>query len=319
MTQPTFSVIIPTRARPESLAACLESLSNLDYPRTHFEVIVVDDGSEIPPNDVVGSFTDRLDVVLLMQPHAGPAAARNTGAARAKGDFLAFTDDDCTPASDWLRALAARFAQAKDVAVGGRTINALPDDPYATASQLIVDIVYAYYNADPDRARFVASNNLAVAKDLYQTVGGFDSSFPLASGEDRDLCDRWLHHGYRLTYAPEVVVRHSRPMTLVAFCRQHFNYGRGAFRFQRARSRRGSGGVVKELGFYRKLPSLVSRSFSRVRGRKAVLPGALLVVWQVANAAGFFWEWATQPERKSVTQSQPKAKIMNAPVKTDRA
>ena len=318
MTQLSFSVIIPTRARPTSLAACLEALSNLDYPRDRFEVIVVDDGSEKPPYDVVRSFTDRLDVVLLTQPHAGPAAARNTGAARAKGDFLAFTDDDCTPASDWLRALAARFAQAKDVAVGGRIINALPDNPYATASQLIVDIVYAYYNADPDRARFVASNNLAIAKDLYQTVGGFDSSFPFAS-EDRDLCDRWLQNGYRLTYAPEVVVRHSRPMTLAAFCRQHFNYGRGAFRFERARSRRGSGGVVKELGFYRKLPKLVAGSFSHVRGRKAVLPGALLVVWQVANAAGFFWEWATQPERKSVTQSQPKAKIVNAPVKTDRA
>lgn len=317
MTQPSFSVIIPTRTRPKSLGACLEALSNLDYPRDRFEVIVVDDGSEIPPDDVVATFTDRLDVVLLTQPQAGPAAARNTGVARAKGDFLAFTDDDCTPAPDWLKGFAARFAQAKEVAVGGRTINALPDDPYATASQLIVDIVYGYYNADPDRARFVASNNLGVARDHFRAVGGFDSSFPLAS-EDRDLCDRWLYHGYRITYAPEVVVGHSRPMTLAAFCRQHFNYGRGAFRFERARARRGSGGLVKELGFYRKLPSLVFRSFSQVRGRRAVLPGALLVVWQVANAAGFFWEWANQTERRFASQSRLKAKIMNAPVKTDQ-
>jgi GT2 family glycosyltransferase len=318
MTQLSFSVIIPTRGRPKSLGACLEALSNLDYPRDDFEVIVVDDGSEIPPHDVVASFTDRLDVVLLTQPQAGPAAARNTGVARTKGDFLAFTDDDCAPASDWLRALAARFAEAKDVAVGGRTINALPDDPYATASQLIVDIVYAYYNTDPNRARFVASNNLAVAKDHFHAVGGFDSSFPLAS-EDRELCDRWLHHGYRITYAPEVVVQHSRPMTLGAYCRQHFNYGRGAYRFERARARRGSGGLVKELGFYRQLPGLVLRSFSQVRGRRAVVPGALLVVWQVANAAGFFWEWASQTERRFVSQPHPKAKIMNAPVKTDQA
>jgi GT2 family glycosyltransferase len=232
--------------------------------------------------------------------------------------FLAFTDDDCTPQPDWLQALAARFSQAKDIAVGGRTINALPSDPYATASQLIVDIVYAYYNATPDRARFVASNNLAVGRDLYHAVGSFDSSFPLAS-EDRDFCDRWLYHGHRLTYAPEVVVGHARPMSLRAFCRQHFNYGRGAFRFERARSRRGSGGLVKELGFYRKLPGLVSRSFSQIRGRKAVLPGALLVVWQVANAAGFFWEWASQTETRFATQTQPKAKISNAPVETDRA
>jgi GT2 family glycosyltransferase len=316
MTDPYFSIIIPTRARAKSLAACLEALSNLDYPRDRFEVIVVDDGSEVPPHDVVGSFTDRLDVVLLTQAQAGPAAARNTGVARAKGDFLAFTDDDCASASDWLQCLAARFAQAKDLAVGGRTINALPDDPYATASQLIVDVVYAYYNADPDRARFVASNNLAVAKDHLHTVGGFDSSFPLAA-EDRDLCDRWLHHGYRITYAPEVLVYHSRHMTFAAFCRQHFNYGRGAFLFQRARVRRGSGHVVKELGFYRRLPSLVRRSFAQTHGRRPLLTVALLAVWQVANAAGFFWEWAAQTEQRYASHLRSKPRIRNAPVETD--
>jgi len=101
-------------------------------------------------------------------------------------------------------------------------------------------------------------------------------------------------------------------MSFAAFCRQHFNYGRGAFRFERARARRGSGGLVKELGFYRQLPGLVLRSFSHVRARRAVLPGALLVVWQVANAAGFFWEWASTP-------SNPEAKIISAHVETDRA
>jgi hypothetical protein len=67
---------------------------------------------------------------------------------RAKGQFLAFTDDDCRPAADWLQALAQRFATAPDHAVGGRTVNALTNNPYTTASQLIVDFVYAYYNAD---------------------------------------------------------------------------------------------------------------------------------------------------------------------------
>jgi len=318
MTQLSFSVIIPTRGRPKSLAACLESLSDLDYPRDQFEVIVVDDGSEMPPREVVESFADRLDVVLLTQPHGGPASARNTGAARAKGEFLAFTDDDCTVAKDWLQALASRFAETNDVAIGGRTINALPGDPYATASQLIVDVVYAFYNADPDRARFVASNNLAVAKDHFIAVAGFDSSFSLAS-EDRDLCDRWLSQGYRITYAPEVVVHHSRPMSFAAFCRQHFSYGRGAFRFERARARRGSGGLIKELGFYRQLPRLVSRAFAEVHGRRAVLPGALLAVWQGANTAGFFWEWASQTRARLVSQSRSEPKIMNAPVETDQA
>lgn len=316
MTQPYFSVIIPTRARPERLAACLEALNNLDYPRDQFEVIVVDDGSDEPPHDVVRHFSGRLDVALLTQPHAGPATARNTAAARARGDVLAFTDDDCAPASDWLTRLASRFAQDKHLAVGGRTINALTNDPYAAASQLIMDVVYAYYNADGSRARFVASNNVAFPKDQFHEVGGFDSSYPLAA-EDRDLCDRWVHHGFRIIYAPEVVISHAHRMGLRGYVRQHFNYGRGAYRFQRARMGRGSGNLVKELGFYRSLPRLVRRSLAQTAGRQSLWPIALLPVWQVANAVGFFWEWGAQTSRRYVTELRSKPHVRNLPVETD--
>lgn len=317
MTQPFFSVIIPTHARPDRLAACLEALANLDYPRDRFEVIVVDDGNDIPPHDVVRRFSGRLDVALLTQPHAGPATARNTAAARARGEVLAFTDDDCAPASDWLTHLALRFAQDKHLAVGGRTINALPNDPYAAASQLIMDVVYAYYNADGSRVRFVASNNVAFPKDGFHAVGGFDSTFPLAA-EDRDLCDRWVQHGFRIVYAPEVTVRHAHRMGLRGYSRQHFSYGRGAYRFQRARLARGSGSVVKELGFYRSLPGLVRRSLAKTPGPKSVWPLALLAVWQVANAAGFFWEWGAQTWQRYVTELGSKPRIRNVPVETDR-
>src|SRR5688572_17617375 len=108
--QPIFSIIIPTRNRSGHLAACLKSLARLDYPCDRFEVIVVDDGSETPVDGVVAAIRERIDVSLATQAHAGPATARNRGAAGAKGEFLAFTDDDCAPASDWLQRLAARFA-----------------------------------------------------------------------------------------------------------------------------------------------------------------------------------------------------------------
>jgi len=97
-------------------------------------VIVVDDGGETSLEALVARFRDQLGVTLLRQSHAGPAAARNTGAARAAGEFLAFTDDDCPPATDWLKTLAGRFAKDSDCVVGGRTINALPDNPYSKAS-----------------------------------------------------------------------------------------------------------------------------------------------------------------------------------------
>jgi GT2 family glycosyltransferase len=289
---PSFSIIVPTYCRPQALRACLAALAHLDYPHESFEVIIVDDGGHVPLEAVVAPFSDRFDVTLLRQPHAGPAAARNTGAARATGQFLAFTDDDCMPASDWLHALAIRFATAPDHAVGGRTLNALTDNPYATASQLIVDFVYAYYNADPSQARFFASNNLAFPADRFRALGGFDTTF--RTSEDRDLCDRWLHHAYRMTYAPEVIVSHAHPLTLRTFWRQHFNYGRGAFRFHRARARRGSGFFRSDLAFYARLPALLRWGLSGRPGTQALLLTALLGVWQGANAAGFWQEAAQQ-------------------------
>ncbi|MFC1578256.1 glycosyltransferase [Thermodesulfobacteriota bacterium] len=128
--RPFISIIIPTYKRPERLAVCLKSLSRLDYPRERFEVIVVDDGSRKPPETVIAEFQGDFDVMLFTQIHAGPATARNTGAAQAKGEVLAFTDDDCEPAADWLQTLAQRFAATPNCAIGGRALNGLPDNPF---------------------------------------------------------------------------------------------------------------------------------------------------------------------------------------------
>jgi len=106
---PFFSIVVPTCDRPRQLAACLQSLARLDYPRDRFEVIVVDDGTTTAAPALVVEMKAGPDVRLVRQPHAGPAAARNLGASHARGSLLAFTDDDCAPAPDWLWALAARF------------------------------------------------------------------------------------------------------------------------------------------------------------------------------------------------------------------
>ena len=121
LKQPLFSIIIPTYERPRQLATCLQALTHLAYPSHRFEVIVVNDGSEKPLNSVVDPYRHRLNVILLSQPNAGPATARNTGAAQARGRFLVFTDDDCAPSPDWLKFLAKRFAATPDCAIGGRT------------------------------------------------------------------------------------------------------------------------------------------------------------------------------------------------------
>ncbi len=285
----TFSIIVPTHDRPRQLAACLRALTNLDYPREQFELIVVDDGSPLPPDALLAPVRDRLKVTLLSQHHAGPAAARNTGAAHARGQYLAFTDDDCAPAADWLQQLAARFAVAPEQMIGGTTVNAAPGNLYAAASQLLIGYLYAHYNADPNQAVFLTSNNMSMAAAMFRKVGGFDATFVRAAGEDRELCDRWLRNRFGITYAPEAVVHHEHGLSFSQFCRQHFDYGRAAYHFHQQRSRRGSGRIkVEPPSFYW---NLLRYPFSREPGAAALWLSVLLLLSQAANALGFCWEW----------------------------
>ena len=296
LNRPFISIIIPTYERPERLAVCLQSLMSLDYPRGRFEVIVVDDGSRKPPETVVARFHERFDVMLLTQTHAGPATARNTGAAQAKGEVLAFTDDDCEPAADWLQTLAQRFTETPNFAIGGRVLNGLPDNPFSSASQLLIDYLYKYYNCGPHRARFFASNNLALPADLFRAIEGFDTNFPCAAGEDRELCDRWRHHGYGMIYAPEVVVRHSHFLRYQSFCKQHFNYGRAALYFHQVRARRGQRRIKLEpLRFYL---YLLRYPFLHLQPRQSILVAMLLLLSQVGNAAGICWGVLSKPTRR---------------------
>jgi GT2 family glycosyltransferase len=284
-SEPSTSVVIPTYQRPEQLIACLDAVSRLDYPRTRLEVIVVNDGGAPPPEAELAALRERVDLTVVTQRNAGPAAARNAGAARASGEVIAFTDDDCAPEASWLRALVGRLTADPECMVGGRTVNALPGNAYATGSQLLVDYLYAYYNRD--RARFFTSNNFALAASRYRELGGFDTTFPRAAGEDRDLCDRWCLRGYRMAYAPDAVVRHAHAMTLRAFSRQHFDYGRAAYSFHRARAARGQRPLnVEPLSFYLRM---LAYPFARRAGRRAPALAALLAVSQATNAAGFFW------------------------------
>jgi len=290
---PFFSIIIPTYNRLEKLADCLKSVSYLDYPRNRFEVIVIDDGSNASLRPVVACFFDQLNITLLTQANAGPASARNTGARKAMGEFLVFMDDDCTPFPDWLRKLANRFAEIRDHAIGGRTLNALPENPYSTASQNLVNAGYAYYNPIPGQASFFASNNLTVPAAHFRSIGGFDVTFK--TSEDRDFCDRWRHHGLQMTYAPEILINHSHPLNLCLYWRQHFNYGRGAYRYHQARARRGTGRFRPSPTFYMRL---FFNSLMKEQKRRVVWMKMLLVISQVANAMGFFREAFSQIKRR---------------------
>jgi glycosyltransferase involved in cell wall biosynthesis len=287
--QPTFSIIIPTYNRPEKLASLLRALILLDYPRDRFEVIIVDDDSDTTPEEAIAAFKNDLNIVLLTTAHGGPARARQTGIDTAGGKFLAFTDDDCAPAFDWLSTLDAVFTELPDAAVGGQTINALGDNRYSSASQLLITYLYTYFNKDPNQARYFATNNLAFPSQHFRAIGGLDLTWSISGGEDRDLCERWLRHGNRMVYAPKVVIYHAHDLTFRTFLHQHFNYGRGAFRYHYGRSYSKKEKIKLEpFYFYLNLPLF---AFSRMPLKQAVPTAMLLVVSQITTAAGFLSEW----------------------------
>jgi GT2 family glycosyltransferase len=295
---PLFSIIIPTFARPRELSECLRAIEEMDYPRDRYEVIVVDDGSAQLPSDVVWSFADRVPVRLIGQPHAGPAAARNTGARESRGRYLVFSDDDCTFAPDYLSVVEQHIARWPNAGIGGRTDNRLGRDIYAEATQQLIDHLYRHFNADPSAPRFFTTTNLVVPRDGFVAIDGFDASFPLAGAEDRDFCERWKAAGFELCYAADAIVHHSHALTLRSFLRQHFNYGRGRYFLLRSRAQRGVARPAMEpLRFYTSL--LLSPYMNKPRPRPVLL-SLLLVLTQVSYASGYFSERVRHGPRRDL-------------------
>lgn len=282
------SVIVPTFNRPRELFWCLEGLAAQDFSADDFEVIVADDAGSV---DLQVALEPLPVTVVRLPENAGPGAARNYGAQFATGDLLAFTDDDCSPEPGWLSALWREHRRVPQALLGGRIINALPGNVCAEASQVISDLVYSHYNAVPDDAGFFSSNNIAVPRERFLAMGGFDAAFRVAS-EDREFCDRWLHAGGRLVFVSDAVVRHGHDLSFRRFARQHFSYGRGAHRYHQLRASRGSGRMAQDMAFHATLPGSLRRHLRARKYRQAVSLALLLVTWQIANAVGFFYEKA---------------------------
>jgi GT2 family glycosyltransferase len=293
---PAISVVVPAHGRAHQLQACLSALADVEPPPGGFEVVVVDDGSPEPLDAVVANLSEKLPLTFCRQRNAGPAAARNAGARLAAAPLLAFTDDDCMASSSWLRSIADAAARHPDALLGGVTVNGLPENPFAEASQLLVDHLRA---ADGGQPRFFTSNNLAVPADHFRALGGFDSDFSRAAGEDRDLCDRWAASGRPLRQALDAVVVHQHNLGLRSFWHQHHNYGQGAYVFHRNRAKRANHRLkVAPPSFY---ATLLACPFRRSNRRRATLVG-LLALTQVANAAGFAGEWLKirPPDRRQL-------------------
>ena len=284
-----FSIVIPTFNRPGPLRCCLDAIARLDMNQDHLEVIVVDDQSPESQQSVTAEFDDRLNLIFSRQGvNQGPAAARNHGAGLASGRYVCFIDDDCMPHQDWLTVFRHQFQKNDNVMLGGHTVNVLTENAFSSASQLLVDYLYENLTNASGVPSFFTSNNMSLPLKLFRAVGGFDSEFPRAAAEDREFCHRFSELGYDLVYAPEALVDHAHKLSFRNYLRQHFFYGAGALQFRSLMQMNNQRSPpIESLSFY---TGMLIYPFSKLAVLKATKGAALLLLSQVANTAGFFWQ-----------------------------
>ncbi len=175
-----ISVVVPTCKRPDLLKRCLQALTQQDIDSSRFEVIVVDDAACDCTREVVEHFAQckatchTIHYVPVTSKH-GPAAARNTGWRAARGEIIAFTDDDCIPTPGWLRAGLAAFGPGV-VGVSGKLIVPLRDNPTD----------YERNAAHLETSEFITANCF-YRRECLAAIGGFDERFSTAWREDSDL------------------------------------------------------------------------------------------------------------------------------------
>lgn len=226
-----YSIIIPVYNRPDELRELLESLNETKSmapgsKNSSWEVIVVEDGSTLQSRDVCNRFSDELELAYLYQENAGPAAARNTGARSARGEWLLFFDSDCLVPADYFDAVHKVLRDDSIDFFGG------PDRAAEefTATQKAIDYAMTSFvttgGIRGGRRKldtyYPRSFNMGVRKVAFDTVGGFSG---LRFGEDLDLSMRLMKAGYRSTLIEGAWVYHKRRTDLKKFFKQVYNSG----------------------------------------------------------------------------------------------
>jgi GT2 family glycosyltransferase len=190
-----ISVIIPTRHRNDLLSLCLERLSPgaQTLPAEQYEVIVTDDGAQTTAQQLIAQKFPWARWVA--GPRRGPAANRNNGARHARGEFIAFTDDDCLPSGQWLSSLASAICDDIDVYEGKTTCGEGIKTPIDEAPLNL-------------SGGHLWSCNLMARATTFTRVGGFDEDFPNAWCEDVEFFTRIQREHVRWQFVPEAVIDH---------------------------------------------------------------------------------------------------------------
>lgn len=220
------SVIVPVYNGAGTIERCLNALAAQTVAPGRYEVIVVDDGS----TDNTAAVIDRwrrahphIQLTLLSQANAGPAAARNRGAAAAHAPLLLFTDADCAPTPTWIEAMTAPFADPDVAGAKGAYVT--------EQTGLVPRFVQAEYEDRYDRMAgqaqidFIDTYSAAYRRAIFLENEGFDPIFTTASVEDQEFSFRLAQKGYRLVFAPAARVSHLHDSGVREYFRRKYYIG----------------------------------------------------------------------------------------------
>jgi glycosyltransferase involved in cell wall biosynthesis len=222
------SVVVPTYNRLSRLKRVLGALEDQTFPRDEYEIIVVSDGSTDGTDAFLAGAAERGDVAYATQANQGPAAARNRGAALARGDLVLFVDDDVVAAPE----LVAQHVASHDATVGDAIVigpMATPPDfamrPWVQWEQAML---YKQYDAltagvfAPTFRQFY-TGNASLPRVRFEESRGFDTRFRRA--EDVELAYRLNRGGIRFVWNPNAVGYHYADRPFDSWLQTAYDYG----------------------------------------------------------------------------------------------
>ena len=230
---PTFSIVVPTFRRPDALEETLGAMLRLDYPNDRCQVIVVDDGADDETITIVEGFRGQgLELTLEAQPQRGAARARNRGARLADGEMLLFCDDDMILEPSYLRLLVSATKRHGDAVISGAwhfsptVMEALRRSPFGRYRIALERGFQEHTGGRPlDGAPgcllmpLLGSGNLALRRDRFWEIGGFDEDFPVAGAEDQDFSIRARAAGALLLLDTNIrCLQNDNRLTLRDYC-----------------------------------------------------------------------------------------------------
>ena len=228
--EPVVSIVIPTTGEVKFIKGLVESVVELEYPKDKFELILIGDNpTQLIDKNSKMAKEKGIDVTVEYNPVAA-GQKRNIGANIAKGSIIAFTDDDTILREDWIRNGVKHLLENEEyVGVGGPNYTPKQGLPFAKAVGRIFGSKFLFsfrYTVGHSEAREISHNptcNYIIKKDIVQEIEFHDSLWP---GEDVEFDIRLSKAGYKILYAPDVVVWHHRRSRPIAFLKQMFNYGK---------------------------------------------------------------------------------------------